>query len=105
MQDQFVGYMSGENIGYANTVNYGKDLHPLLANMAPGVAGRGQILDRVRELYTAGLEQKFTTAYAVPAANVPFGPNPVDAARLGAEHRYVSSRACARGMGRAHAGA
>lgn len=76
VQDQFVGYLSGENIGYANTVNYEKDLYPSLANMAPGVAGRGNILDRVRELYTAGLEQKFTAAYAVPAANVPFGPNP-----------------------------
>ncbi|HEV7402786.1 MAG TPA: hypothetical protein VGO11_07675 [Chthoniobacteraceae bacterium] len=76
VQDQFAGYMSGENIGYANSVNYSQDLFPQLANMAPGVAGRGQILDRVHELYTAGLEQKFSTAYGVPAANVPFGPNP-----------------------------
>lgn len=76
VQNQFVGYMSGENIGYAYTVDYGKDLLPKIANMSPGVAGRGQILDRVHELYTAGLEQKFATAYGVPAAEVPFGANP-----------------------------
>jgi hypothetical protein len=76
VQDQFVGYMSGENIGYANSVNYGKDLFPQVANMPPGVAGRGQILDKVHEFYTAGLQEKFSKAYAVPAADVPLGANP-----------------------------
>ena len=73
VQDQFVGYMSGENIGYAYTVDYAKDLFPQLPQMGAGVIGRQQILNRVHELYTAGLQEKFATAYNVPAAEVPFG--------------------------------
>ncbi len=76
VQDQFVGYMSGENIGYVYTVDYSKDLNPLVAAMPPGVAGRAQILDRVRDLHTPGLEQKFSKAYGVPATELPFGANP-----------------------------
>jgi len=77
LKQQFVGYMSGENIGYAYTANYAKDLFPLMAKMPAGVAGREQVLNRIHEIYTEAFKHKFSRAYATSAgAELPTGANP-----------------------------
>jgi len=77
LKNQFVGYMSGENIGYAYTVDYAKSIYPLLSKMPPGIQGRQQFLDKVGEVHTEAFLNKFSRAYASP----PQGPAPTDSGK------------------------